>query len=104
MVRPDRPRPSLHSGYGSGGFRLRPISSGWNDEKPPVPPKNIRPVELRIAAAKLNSMVQSSAGGPLRRAAIDRAIDNGLLELGDGRIRFTDRGLLFADSVVAEVL
>lgn len=41
---------------------------------------------------------------PGRRAAIARHRDNGLLEQSGGRLRLTRRGLLLADSVIADVL
>ncbi len=57
-----------------------------------------------IASSELDSLLNATASGPLRRASIDRNLENGLLEVCDDTIRMTNRGLLLADSIVLELL
>lgn len=73
-----------------------------------------------IAAAEVDELLASGTRGAERRSAIDRALESGLMEWtvepgtaaragapaqsGQGALRFTDRGLLLADSVLCELI
>lgn len=57
-----------------------------------------------ISLSELDALLNASPTGPLRRAVIDEHIDRGMLERRDGTISLSRRGLLLADSVIAELL
>ena len=42
--------------------------------------------------------------GPQRAGAIERHVDAGLLQQSDERLHFTPRGLLLADTVLADLI
>ncbi len=52
----------------------------------------------------LESLLARGRRGAARRAALDSAESSGLLERAAGRLRFTRRGLLLADSVLCELV
>ena len=53
---------------------------------------------------RLRELLGRGDRGAERAAAIERGVRSGLLCDGDGRLRFTRRGLLLADTVLAELL
>ena len=57
-----------------------------------------------VESGVLESLLERGGSGPARRAAIGRGLDDGLLERAHGRLRFSGRGLLLADSVIREIL
>jgi oxygen-independent coproporphyrinogen III oxidase len=57
-----------------------------------------------IERERLDALVARGHRGPQRAAAVQRAMSAGLLEENDDRVRFTRRGLLLADTVIADIL
>lgn len=57
-----------------------------------------------ITREALQQLLKRGTRGPERRAAIERHIKTGLLQQSDDRVRFTQDGLLMADSVLADLV
>ncbi len=57
-----------------------------------------------LAPDRLETLLAIGARGDDRREALARAAGDGLVEQRDDRVRLTRRGLLLADSVIAELL
>ena len=57
-----------------------------------------------IELDELGSILSAGQRGPQRALAIERHTSGGLLEQHDGCLRFTRRGLLLADTVLADLL
>jgi len=53
---------------------------------------------------EVERLLACGSDAPLRRAAIDRACIEGLLQRDGDRLRLTDRGLLLADSVLSQLI
>jgi hypothetical protein len=57
-----------------------------------------------MALARVEQLLAMGSRGPQRAGAIERHVDAGLLQRSDERLHFTPRGLLLADTVLADVI
>jgi len=57
-----------------------------------------------LPEAEVDAALALGAGGPRRRAAIDRAVAEGRMERCGGFVRFTPRGMMIANAVLAELV
>jgi oxygen-independent coproporphyrinogen-3 oxidase len=57
-----------------------------------------------VPSARLSQLLSDTPRGEARRSAINRYVDAGLLESDERAVRFTRRGLLLADSVLADLV
>lgn len=57
-----------------------------------------------LSTAEVEELLAVGHDGPARRAAIDRALETGLLAFRGARLQFTRRGLLLADSVLSALV
>jgi oxygen-independent coproporphyrinogen-3 oxidase len=57
-----------------------------------------------MALARVEQLLAMGSRGPQRARAIDRHVDAGLLQRSDERLRFSPRGLLLADTVLADLI
>jgi len=54
--------------------------------------------------AEVDAALALGAGGPRRRGAIDRAVAEGRMERCGGFVRFTPRGMMTANAVLADLV